>query len=510
MKSMEREKFEESWKKAFDEAEVSPSRKVWTNIELDLERARGGELKRRLMFYQMLAAASVVFALAVGGIGYYSYNAERTSENLLSLEAGQTTEPAPDQSASQRSGGQTASADREESANRDVSKDSETPMQAVTGAENAGQAGNIAAVETNPLDERASRTDPPQISGTRNSELVSLVQPDERDQIVAVAGREANRVAYADALPSEIDDRQLPPLYKPEEVRLNFSEKQEAEVDPVVAMMAKLEQREREMQSEEEKKKERDSDSEKLWTSIGFAAGAFNTVQASVPGPSVSNGSAFAMAANAAPILDQETKATGYSYTMGINVGTRISERWVLQGGVNYLTNSSEYMANNAIMEPAGKFAEHRYRAVSTNDLINTDEHDLNNKLVYTAPYSVNNSMRYLSIPLQAGYLLVDKTFGLQLNAGVATDLFLQNTVQGDGDQLAKTSQPLGSDSPYRTVNLSGLLGTEFSYRFGPHYRISLNPGIRYPFNTIYKSELGVDSTPLTFDVGLRFRYIFH
>ena len=89
MKSMEREKFEESWKKAFDEAEVSPSRKVWTNIELDLERARGGELKRRLMFYQMLAAASVVFALAVGGIGYYSYNGERTSENLLSLEAGQ-------------------------------------------------------------------------------------------------------------------------------------------------------------------------------------------------------------------------------------------------------------------------------------------------------------------------------------------------------------------------------------------------------------------------------------
>ncbi|MDQ2657406.1 MAG: hypothetical protein M3Y60_08280 [Bacteroidota bacterium] len=507
---MEREKFEESWKKAFEGAEVSPSRKVWTNIELDLEKARGGELKRRLMFYQMLAAASVVFALAVSGIGYYSYNAGRASEDLLALEAGRAKEAAPDQSTPEVSAEQITSANQEPSANLEVPRNSEASTRAVTGAEDASQADNIATVETNPYDATPSRTDPSQVPGTLSSELVSLVQRDQRDQIVAASAHPATRAAYPDALPSQIEDRRLAPLYEPSEIRLNFNEHQDAQVDPVVAMMAKLEQREREMQSEEEKKKERDSESEKLWTSIGFAAGAFNTVQASAPGPSFSNGSAFAMAANAAPIVDQETKATGYSYTMGINIGTRIAERWVLQGGVNYLTNSSEYMANNVIMEPAGKFAEHRYRAVSTNDLINSDEHDLNNKLVYTAPYSVNNSMRYLSIPLQAGYLLVDKTFGLQLNAGVATDLFLQNTVQGEGDQLAKTSQPLGSDSPYRTVNLSGLLGTEFSYRFGPHYRVSLNPGIRYPFNTIYKSELGVDSTPLTFDVGLRFRYIFH
>jgi hypothetical protein len=221
----------------------------------------------------------------------------------------------------------------------------------------------------------------------------------------------------------------------------------------------------------------------------------------------VAPGAAYALTA---PIVDQETKASGYSYTMGVNVGTKLSERWVLQGGVNYLTHSSEYTANNVVMEPMGKFEQQRFRAASTNDLVNADEAELSNKLVYSAPYNVNNSMRYLSIPMQAGYLLVNKTFGLQVNAGVATDLFLQNTVKAESDQLESTSQPAGSDSPYRAVNLSGLFGTEFSYRFGPHYRVSLNPGLRYPFNTIYKTELGVQSTPLTFDVGLRFRYIFH
>ena len=110
---------------------------------------------------------------------------------------------------------------------------------------------------------------------------------------------------------------------------------------------------------------------------------------------------------------------------------------------------------------------------------------------------------------MQAGYLLVNKTFGLQLNAGVATDLFLQSTVSAESNQISKTSQRAGPDSPYRAVNLSGLFGTEFSYCFGERYRVSVNPGIRYPLNTIYKSELGVESAPLTFDVGLRFRYIF-
>jgi hypothetical protein len=210
-----------------------------------------------------------------------------------------------------------------------------------------------------------------------------------------------------------------------------------------------------------------------------------------------------------AQIADQEAKASGLSYSMGVNIGTKLAERWVLQGGVNYLTHSSDYTADNAVVSPNFQ----SFRPASTNELLKSDQAAADN-IIYTAPYNINNSLRYLSIPMQAGYLLVNKTFGVQLNAGVATDLFLQNTVKADGDKVGakidNTTQSSGSDSPYRSFNLSGLFGTEFSYRFGEHYRVALNPGIRYPFNTIYKSNLGVQASPFTFDVGLRFRYIFH
>src|SRR5688572_25348712 len=73
MNDMERRKFEDSFQDAFRDAESSPSENVWTNIELDLEKADGDKMKRRLVFFKTLAAASIVFAMCVAGIGYYVF-----------------------------------------------------------------------------------------------------------------------------------------------------------------------------------------------------------------------------------------------------------------------------------------------------------------------------------------------------------------------------------------------------------------------------------------------------
>lgn len=500
---MEREKFEGSLKGVFENAEVTPSDSVWTNIELDLERQRGGQLKKRLMFYQMLAAASVVFAVAIGGIGYYnSISRDQTAPDNLAMETPGTSDESL--SASDRKG---IINDRiQNNNNAGVGED-----------DPANPALNSIAPITGQNREEANAltSKQPGKEGLREKPtLITSHAPDTEvpDQSTTDAAGIFVETKHADdgQLLLAIDDRGLSPLYTPREIALKLPEpaEQPQQVDPVMAMLARLDQREKEVQGEKKIKsrRERENENENLWTSIGFAAGSFSTVQSSVSG---SPSRMQHLMAVTAPSVEEETKASGYSYSMGVNVGTKLSEKWVLQGGVNYLTHASQYMANNVVASSAD-YQQQRFRAASSNDLLYFDSQEMNAKVVYTAPYNVNNNMRYLSIPMQAGYLIVDKTFGVQLNAGVATDLFLQNTVSADSDQLDKTSQSGGSDSPYRSVNLSGLFGTEVSYRFGEHYRVSLNPGIRYPFNTIYKSEFGLQSTPLTFDVGLRFRYIFH
>src|SRR5688572_22429738 len=83
MKNMERQDFEDSWKRAFDKAEIPPSENVWTNIELDLERAKGSRLKKRLAIFQLATAASIIFALGLGaGIFIMKISYENPTEQL--------------------------------------------------------------------------------------------------------------------------------------------------------------------------------------------------------------------------------------------------------------------------------------------------------------------------------------------------------------------------------------------------------------------------------------------
>ena len=255
----------------------------------------------------------------------------------------------------------------------------------------------------------------------------------------------------------------------------------------------------------EEEKNQTKKKTENLWTSVGFAAGGVSANNPSVA-PVPSN-ALYSM--NSKSTASTQSKASGLSYSVGVSVGTKLANRWVLQGGINYLTQSYDYTANSVVVVNNNFEAP---KAASINGFFSPQTLDAsaNTSVAQTFPYNVNNNVRFVNVPLQAGYLVVNKKFGLQLNAGVSTDVFLQNTITPDGGGLTKTTQGSGDESPYRSLNFSGLMGTEFSYRLGDRYRLSLNPGFRYPFNSVYKSNTGVDSTPLTFDVGLRFRYIFH
>jgi putative salt-induced outer membrane protein YdiY len=184
----------------------------------------------------------------------------------------------------------------------------------------------------------------------------------------------------------------------------------------------------------------------------------------------------------------------GSSYSVGASVGGRILKRFVLQGGVSHLTQNSGYTSSTAM----GK-------SVTLNEFTAT-----NNQTSVTSPYDVSSTLQFLSLPVQAGYVLLDRNLSIQVNGGVATDFFLQGVLTSSDAKLEKVSYRPGADSPYRNVNFSGLVGTEVSYKVGKNYRIAVNPGMRYALNSIYKSEVNSQTLPITFDVGLNFRYIFN
>jgi hypothetical protein len=482
---MEKGKFEDSVNEAFRDAEVNPSDESWRNIALELERANGASLKRKVLVYQLLAAACVIFTIGIS-LGMYlvtQQNNDLSRELALqqkrdAVQPGDSAQRATETQAHSepKSHIQNAEPDRSQRLTNDHTGNI---------AENTDKIPNDRILKNDQV-ENFDGSKSAAIAGNNNSASIAQLN----DETILL---------------TRFNKKSLPPLYRTWKPQI-VSKKSNNHLDPVAFMLAKLDDREKEIQ--ESSKKKVTQRSEKLWTSVGLAAGSFNSSNSSGVTSRTTANQVIAMNNT---VADKEASANGMSYSVGVSLGGKISDRWVLQGGVNYLSQSSEYTVQNAVT--SADFAT--FRPASINelgklDVAAGDARLADEKLVSTAPYDVNNDLRYLSIPLQAGYLVVNRAFGVQLNAGVATDLFLQNTVSADNENLASTTQESGEDSPYRTVNFSGLVGTELSYRFAKHYRVALNPGIRYPLNTIYKSEIGVDATPVTFDLGLRFRYIFN
>jgi hypothetical protein len=175
-----------------------------------------------------------------------------------------------------------------------------------------------------------------------------------------------------------------------------------------------------------------------------------------------------------------------------------VAPRWVIMSGVGYMTQSINYPSSSAVFSSnqAQAFIADMSRASAS-------------PTVSVASYELTSVNEFVTIPLQAGYLLVNRKVGVQLNAGVASDIFLRNTLSDPAGRLSTSSQSAGDASTYKTVNWSGLVGTELSYKISTHYRISVIPGMRYSFDSILKSNVNGSITPLIWDVGFRFKYIF-
>jgi Outer membrane protein beta-barrel domain len=437
---MESKRFEESFRNAFDGAEIAPSASVWTNVELDLEKATGGKIKRNLIMFQLLAAASTVFALGIGAM--YYLNTQPVNSNALTS-----------QTQNQKA--------KEEQSNSVIEKSAE---------QNNPKQNQAAGSEQAHVKESSERAE----SIKRSNKVSQVTQSDillaEKQTTSAIAGKKVDKADLASLLRTNKPVLILPKADEP------------VAPDAGMLLLAQLKDKEKKYQEEDKKKA---SSNEKIWTSVGLGAGSYK--------PKASSGMASLTSGDRSVLGGEEV--SGASYSASVNVAGKVSKRLIVQGGVSYLTQSADFTSTAVINGNA-----------SLNEFVGPSNFE---KFQSTTPYTVNSNLQFISIPVQAGYLVIDRDFAIQVNGGVSTDFFIRNTLTAETGDYEKVTQSAGSDSPYRTVNFSGLLGTEFSYRIADRYRISLNPGLRYSINSIYKSDVAAEIAPVTYDVSLRFRYIF-
>lgn len=456
MENLERQRFEENWKSAFENAEQSPSDRVWWSIDTALTSAEGGSMRRKVVFYKRLAAASVVLALALAGsTTYYLLNEEGTELAVVQNNQQTTTT----------------------NNNRN-----ETAVENLTTITN-----NTKDNTTSPLN---SESDVLQLvakpDGTKNqvqsvNNHMALVdvkkESDYTGESQGVALNKFGLNAY-DPL-EEQHSTNLRPKSKVREVTI---------VRKLPAMPAS-------MMADSRKKKS--IEKENLWAAVNASTGSFGSTAYQENAQSFLMTSQPSSFNNLVP-ASSKVKSKGSSHSVGVNIGTRLAERWVLQGGVSYLSQNLGYTSNFAALDANNS------RTAIVSEYTEVKQ---NFALSSTAPYDINSVSELVSIPVQAGYMFINRKFGLQLNSGLATDMFIRNTLTDKSGQLNSFSESAGTDSPYNTFSWTAIGGTELSYKIGSQYRISVTPGFRYALTPMLKSSTE-NASPFMWDMGFRFRYI--
>lgn len=450
---MERGDFEDQWKKAFEDGEVEPSDQAWSAIEGQLIAAENKEMRGKVVFYQRLAAASLIFAALMSAMGFYYWRSgSQAVETLAALNRPQNTIE-PDQH-------QTAT----------VLKNNlpDNNTRSLTVMDRTG----------NPQSEKSMK------SGT------SVTTSDESPATPFYAVVAAQPSKMESTLPEVLPYDQLAgkamsaeqPLVMAESPVINKPEEeiQAPELaDPVTD----------ELKKENETKRSKEA----LWAALNLSAGNYTPGGIGGSTSPIGPQQTAIIARGISPINTQAP--VGSAYSVGFGIGKRVAGRWMVLSGLNYINESLGYTSNQVATSPTQTQAY----------LKNLASANAGSTVTFTSPYQINSVLEFVSIPVQAGYLILDRKLGFQVNAGVASDFLLRSTLQDQSGQAAKQSQGPGDESPYRSVNFAGLLSTELSLRLSSLYRISVVPGIRYMLNPATKSGT---SNPYVTDIGFRFRYI--
>ncbi|MFM9837707.1 MAG: hypothetical protein ACKVOQ_05540 [Cyclobacteriaceae bacterium] len=497
MKNSENPKFEESWKDAFADAEAGPSENVWTNIDLQLSRAESGDMKRRVVFYQRLAAASVIFALALGSMGIWYWTKDGVKEIASTEMVGKKNE------------GVTNIEDTIKE--NETTKLNEENLESQIAGENVPQGNEAVKLSeeslesqmVNSKEKNTASVDYGKINEATNHKNAASSFIKKKNQINNSTDQ-FNQVAIvqkpddANYLGDNLKEKSNESVWR--NIVLSSNSLPEAEAKPKgvpVEEIAGMKKSSRTVIAKEDKKKKKNED-ENWWASVGGSAGSYNpqsgTSGTSATSLALKNQSFSAL--SSAPVSERATIGTSFSF--GMTFGKKVAQRWVVLSGVNYLSQSIGYNSNIAVVD-----ANNQSKAYAA-DLVAPSAN-----VTSTSPYAINSVSEFVSIPLQTGYLIVDRKMGIQLNTGIATDFFIKNTLTDESGKFSSYSESAGNNSYYRTLNWTGLVGTEFSYKVAKHYRVSLVPGLRYSFNSVLKSSTGSSLNPMVWDVGFRFRYIF-
>ncbi len=531
--------FDRAWQEAFEGASMKPPEEVWLKLDAHLANQAAAQSRKSISLYRWVAAAAVAITLLFGGVVLYQNMLLNNQTAEAELAAKYTRRG--DHSIAYRSGG------------------------AIEAPEQQGPAGQDPTKQPNLLAQQG-QAEPAE--GTLNDKTPLLAQQPSQVRPAAAANQTANQGALANnasqgqnangvtqhpgipqghtSNPGQPAVQHLPLIN--DQPQPLVSDELNHEVIALLPVQPRSDWQPRPELHEimvefwavpvlpQEWLVKNTAPKDRYWAGVTFGGGSYlpdagapfssndeaffqptglvnefadanrgsETIYVENPGVRVLTSQADVDNLQSSPAIPAGFN-NGQTFSMGVNGGMRMGQRFTLSGGVQYTRNEAP--------SQTGAFAEEGSGLVPLNQNNVSTEANRPNTVVRSAGRAIDltNSYEYLTVPLQLGYAFINKpNWQVSVNTGVVTDVFMKYQVQDAEGAFNTSVLNLGSDDlPFQPVLLSGMLGVGLNYNITQRYSFSLEPSFRMAVTDFTSNSVNYDSRPGLFNVAVGFRYNF-
>ncbi len=443
--------FENAWQERFDNLAIEPDEKVWIKIDAALANKDTAVYKKKLFYFELAAAASVIIMI---GLAYYAFN----SRNSINNDNNQ----------------------RVEKIIPGINKNNPTTLNNV----DKNIKGNGNPIANNSINK--ANTGELKLAETRgtvinNAKIKNLASANSSDLIPAVdfdlmkcIGLKSYRKPFFPRYPGFINSGIYETVVdteihkKPLWAGICISS---GIFDPNISYGQRS----------------------SLFNVDRFSG---NKVAYSSYSPSAINSSSMAY----------PTYNPDISYSYGAKIGFELGKRWLIQTGINYMFASGSAAVNTYLVSQNGnkKFA---YQVVGASTLNSYHQASLYSS---SSDIQLNSNFEFITIPVTAGYILYDHIVRWTVDAGVSPEILLKTTIVDEGNFLNTLNLNPGENSPFKPVYFNGLVGTSVNLVFLKNYQFNLSPAYNFGIDYLTKKNYGFNSRPSCFMVSGGLAYIFN
>ena len=252
-------------------------------------------------------------------------------------------------------------------------------------------------------------------------------------------------------------------------------------------------------------RKRKELSKKKLWAGLEAGAGTFNSSFSGSGAVANSlNPGALASAIGSRSFVNPTTNISenmdqGVATTVGVDFGMQLGRKWTLESGLAYTNMDNSGTASINVLDvytiDNGDFIDDFGGTLSagSRDASLEIQEDFDHEV------ELNNNLQIASIPLKAGYFVVNKKFSLRLNAGLSANYLVNGSISDPSRQILN-SDNLGF---YNDWSFDGVGGVELGYSVFNKFNFTLEPNYRHSITPISDAI----NTPSRFVLQTGIRY---